>query len=164
MLMLIFRIKDHWYALETTHVVEIVPRIPLREIPSGQPYLAGFLNYRGTIVPILDLARLIEQQTSCPHLSTRIMMIQYPVPQDSRLCHLGLIAEQVTETLNPATREIRPLNLDSPRSNYLGGMLLDDRGMIQCIDLDKLFSFLRSENALPTLPGAAPSLTIPTSP
>lgn len=154
MLMLIFRIKDHWYALETTHVVEIVPRIPLREIPSGQPYLAGFLNYRGTIVPILDLARLIEQQPSCAHLSTRIIMIQYPVPQNSSFHHLGLIAEQVTETLNPALHDIRPLNLDSPQSDYLGGMLLDNRGMIQCLDLDKLFSFLRSDNILPALPGS----------
>ena len=161
MLMLICQIKSHWYALEATHVVEVIPRVPLRQVPNTPPYIAGLLNYRGTIVPIIDLSILIENETpSQPYLSTRIIMIRYQVAGHQAWQSLGLIAEQVTETLNPSAKDIKPLNLETQGSDYLGGMILNDRGMVQCIDLDKLFVFLRSDPLLTVLtppPSLAPS-------
>ena len=181
MLFLIFQVQSRWYALEASQVVEVIPRVQLREIPNAPSFVSGLLNYRGIIIPVIDLGIFLEGKITSPYLSTRIMIIQYPVqhsrtsqspdsnptqpdsPQHPNMQHkiqyLGLIAEQVTETLERSPADIIDPTLPTQSGHYLGGMLLDDRGMIQYLGMDKLVANLgshallgavqRSENSAP---------------
>ncbi|MFZ9737281.1 MAG: chemotaxis protein CheW [Prochlorotrichaceae cyanobacterium] len=151
MLLLIFQVRSRWYALEASQVVEVIPRVHLREVPNAPPFVSGLLNYRGIIIPVIDLGTFLEGKGATPYLSTRIMIIQYQVQQKSQpntVQYLGLIAEQVTETLERSLSDIIDPTLPTQKGHYLGGMLLDDRGMIQYLGMDKLVTNLGSHALL----------------
>ena len=99
MLMLLFSCEDALYALDSTQVVEVIPRVILRKVHRVPEYVAGLFNYRGEIVPVLDLSHLIQGKPSISYLSTRIIMVNY-LDKDNNKRYLGLMAERVTETLN----------------------------------------------------------------
>ena len=142
MLMLLFYVGDNLYALDSSQVVEVIPRVIVRKIHHVPEYVAGLFKYRGTIVPVIDICHLIQGKPSSSHLSTRIIMVNYNGKDNNKL-YLGLMAERVTETLNKPESALvdaggRGQLEQSPP--YLGEMIMDDKGMIQRIRLEYLLS------------------------
>jgi chemotaxis-related protein WspB len=141
MLILLFRAGNDLYAIESFYVIEVIPQVTLRNVYHVPDYVAGLFNYRGKIVPVIDLCHLIQGHPSCSHLSTRIMMVSHP-RKDGSLQYLGLMAEQVTETLNKPDIELVS-GIHAEEAPYLGNMFVDERGMIQQIRLEQLFADAR---------------------
>lgn len=140
MLILLFYVGDDLYALDSSQVVEVIPRVILRKIHHAPDYVAGLFNYRGAIVPVIDLCHLIQGKPSRSHLSTRIIMVNYLAKGNTKHC-IGLMAERVTETLNKPDTELvdTGMHLDEDHP-YLGEMIMDEKGMIQRIRLEYLLS------------------------
>ena len=97
MLLLLFTLGQHRYALAARQVIEVVPLAELKEIPRAPDYVAGVLNYRGTPVPVLDLTRMNQNYPSRVCMSTRIILVNYNASGATPNI-LGLMAERVTET------------------------------------------------------------------
>jgi len=138
MLLLLFHAADNLYALDISHVIEVIPIVALRKIPHVPAYVAGVFNYRGTIVPVIDLCHVI-QKTSCrSRFSTRIIMVNHTA-KDGGNYRLGLMAERVTETLSRPDIDAKNAAVvdDTP---YLGEMFMDDHGMIQRIHWEHLLT------------------------
>ena len=148
MLMLLFYIGDDLYALDSSQVVEIIPRVFLRKIHHAPKYVAGLFNYRGAIVPVLDLCHLIQDKPSRSYLSTRIIMVNYLAKDNTRHC-FGLMAERVTETLNKSDTELADTDMPLDEAHpYLGKIIMDEKGMIQRIRLEYLLSDSQHRNLL----------------
>ncbi|MDX2097287.1 MAG: chemotaxis protein CheW [Leptolyngbyaceae cyanobacterium bins.59] len=147
MLMLLFYAGNDLYAIESSRVVEVIPRVALRKIHHVPEYVAGLFNYRGAIVPVIDLCHLIQGTPSRSHLSTRIIMVSYP-RKDQTLQYVGLMAERVTETLNKPDHELIDSEIQMHEAPYLGGMIMDEKGMIQRIRLEQLFADSRHMHLL----------------
>jgi len=140
MLMLLFYVGNDLYALDTAQVVEVIPRVVLRKIHHAPDYVAGLFNYRGLIVPVIDLCHLIQGKPSRSYLSTRIIIVDYIAKDNTKRC-MGLMTERVTETLNKPDNEV--IDTDAPVDEahpYLGNMMMDEKGMIQHIRLEYLLS------------------------
>jgi len=149
MLFLLFHVENNVYALETSHVVEVIPIVILRKVYLAPDYMAGLFNYRGVIIPVIDFSYLLKGTPSRFYLSTRIIILNYP-NKDNTARYLGLIAEQVTETLNKPDSELVDLGINVPDASYLSQMMIDEKGLIQCIKLEQLLAnsqqlFLLSE-------------------
>ena len=86
MLMLLFSLGQDRYAIESSQVVEVVSIVNLRKIPHTPDYVAGVFNYRGLIVPVIDLCSLTQGYPSHARFSTRIILVNYPGADHT---HLG---------------------------------------------------------------------------
>ncbi len=75
MLLLTFRAAENLYAIDVARVVEVVPRINLRQLPHAPIFLTGVFDYRGKIVPVVDLGVLLGSQSCRDRLSTRIILV-----------------------------------------------------------------------------------------
>ncbi|HEY9662819.1 MAG TPA: chemotaxis protein CheW [Allocoleopsis sp.] len=139
MLMLVFYVGKNLYAIESSRVVEVIPRVSYREVHHVPEYVAGVFNYRGSIVPVIDLCRLIRGTPSKNYLSTRVMMVSYP-RSDNTLRYVGLMAERVIEALDKAEADFKDAGIQTNQAPYLGGIITDRKGMIQRIRLEQLFS------------------------
>lgn len=95
MLALAFRLGDTRYALRTLDVVEVLPRRPLRDLPAAPAGIVGLLPYRGTLTPVVDLCRVLLGRDCAPRRSTRIVVVELPDGDQTRL--IGLLAEQVLD-------------------------------------------------------------------
>ncbi len=111
--------------------------VNLKEILHGPDFFAGLCNYRGSIVPIIDLRQLIQGQPCEHRLSTRIILIDYFKP-DLSLTILGLMAERVTEAVMKPKNALIPASVSMQNAPYLGGIMMEQNTMIQYIDVDRL--------------------------
>jgi chemotaxis-related protein WspB len=137
MLFLQFQIGSDRYAMEARSVVEVIPMLGLKQIPQAPKGVAGMFNYRGEAVPALDLAELTTGLPAAERLSTRILVIRLDGnSQGSRL--VGVIAEHATSIFRRRPEEFVDTGLASGSAPYLGPVLLDDQGVIQWIQEQKL--------------------------
>mgnify|MGYP001770908697 CR=1 FL=1 len=136
MLLLLFYIDENIYAIDSTHVTEVLPLVMLRKVYQVPNHVAGVFKYRSCIVPVIDLCQLIRGEACRSRYSTRIIMIQYNTKNGDR-AYVGLLAERVTETL------AQP-NLTTPTqssdASYLGEVFMHEKGMIQRLRWESLIS------------------------
>lgn len=137
MLFLLFQIGRDRYALEASQIVEILPLVTLKKIPRTPPGVAGLFNYHGVLVPAMDLSELATGQPAAPRLSTRLILVNYPIDAEKRHV-LGLMAEMATETIHLDPAMFKDAGVAMPEAPFLGPVAKDGRGLIQRIEVKDL--------------------------
>jgi len=137
MLLLLFEIGEGRYAIGTNEIVEIIPLVKTKKIPMAPNYIVGLMNYRGTPVPVVDLSLLIESSPSEPRLSTRIILVRFSTENNEKHL-LGLIAQQITETIKTKLKSIPSSGVLMDEALYLDKFETDDKGMVQWFDIKKM--------------------------
>lgn len=143
MVILLFSLGDMKFSINCEKVREVVPMVALEKAPNAPAPFAGFFNYRGMIVPVIDLCQFIHGRPCEVRLSTRIILVDY-AKEDGSPRVLGLLAEQVTETVRKSKDAILSPGIPTEESAYLGGIIMEGKNMIQYIDLERLPNFFRS--------------------
>ena len=137
MLFLLIQLGNDRYAVETRQVVEVLPLLSLKRIPRAPSCVAGAFNYRGAPVPVVDLSELTTGHPSRPRLSTRIVLVNYPLESGGHRI-LGLIAEQATTTIRLEPADFRDVGVTIDEAPYLGPVAKEEHGLIQRLELKKL--------------------------
>ncbi len=134
MLLLLFNIAGQRYGLNADQVVEVAPQVCLNPIPQAPGYIAGLFDYRGQPVPVIDLCQLINRQPCRACMTTRIIMLSYTQETGhSRI--LGLLAEQVTETVKRDHEALRNADISIAEAPWLGSLIKDSEGLLQLIEV-----------------------------
>ena len=137
MLLLLFEIGNGRYALETSQIIEIVPLVNLKKIPTTPAYVAGLMNYRGEGIPVIDLCQLVDNTPFEDALSTRIIIVSYPIKNLGDQ-PLGLIANNVTETVRTKLIKPPPTGVFMDSSLYNGEETQGTSDMIQWFDVKRM--------------------------
>jgi chemotaxis-related protein WspB len=136
MLALFFEIGDDVYAIPARFVVEVVPKVGLREVARAPSWLAGMFAYRGGVLPVVDLCRRVFDRSCRDRLSSRIVVVERSGDGDSAARRYGMLVESVTE--------VRPLpegaaaSLALPEAPYVKATVLDGGQLIQLLDVDRV--------------------------
>jgi chemotaxis-related protein WspB len=160
MLLLTLTAGTNQYAVDAARVIEVVPKVELRTVPHGPAALAGFLGYRGHVLPVLDLSLLLANTPSRDCLSTRIILVDARPSDHSEQDHdsaavrddaetarptrkpaatpLGLIAERVTDLAYVQPDQIVPSPIVLPNAPYLGAIIQMEQAMVQLILVEQL--------------------------
>ncbi len=134
MLTVRFQLGDQSFAIDAEQVEIVIPALPLRSVPGAPAYVAGRFEYRGQIVPVIDLCRLVLDRTLTLGLSSRYLLVRYPRKQGGRAL-LGLWAERVTETLEVPNERLNNGGVTPPDAKYLGRIFTtDDDEIVQCVE------------------------------
>ncbi|MEM6453041.1 MAG: chemotaxis protein CheW [Cyanobacteria bacterium P01_D01_bin.105] len=145
--MLLLRAGSERYGLGTKCIVEIIHRVELRQSHQVPSTVAGRFNYHGQMVPVIDLSQLLGGSASRPALGTRIILVKL-AGSGERPQLLGLLAEQVTETLEAKQLTSVAESIKSTRHSYLEKHLLYQQESIQCLNIDKLFAEMIQQEGL----------------
>jgi chemotaxis-related protein WspB len=132
----IWTIGDDRYAIESDRVVEVVPVVEVRELPKCPAWVCGLMNYRGTLVPLVDMAMLIADRPAVRCRATRIVVIRLD-DMDGEM--LGLLVENLESVEHCAfeSTQAHP-GLKVPDAPYLGAVALAADGAIQLVDVESL--------------------------
>ncbi|PTQ87877.1 chemotaxis protein CheW [Agitococcus lubricus] len=139
-LYLLFNIGTDRYALSANEIVEVTHLRPLKQLLAVPEWIAGLLNYRQQMVPVLDLAARTGLPSARDKTSTRIVIVQYQATEDifAPVYLLGLILEQATDTLRCLAQDFHDYGVHHPESAYLGPVLAHTQGLIQRITIPHL--------------------------
>jgi chemotaxis-related protein WspB len=156
MLVLTFQIGSNHLALEVGRVHEIVPCVRLQPVACSPPWLVGVFIYRGQVVPVIDLHRLLGVGECPVHLSTRIILVPHVFDRQERL--VGLLAAKVADVREMQPPSSTPTRL-VPRLEVgneagrpdLGPVLVDGQEIIHLVELDRLLPEL-SDRKLTLVP------------
>jgi purine-binding chemotaxis protein CheW len=99
---LTFRLQGDEYALAVADVVEVLSMVALTRMPEARPWLAGMLNLRGRIVPVIDLRRRLGFPVRPIGLDTPVIVVH--------ACDrpVGLIVDEMTEVLTLPADALAP--------------------------------------------------------
>lgn len=132
---LAFRVGADEVALDVRAVVEVVPRVRLRQPTGGPPWLAGLFVYRSQVVPVLDLFRLAGVGDCPVDLSSRIILVNRPGGTPGQ--YLGLLAAGVAN-LRAVPEGLPTVALARPDQPDLGPLVVDGSGLLRLLDLERL--------------------------
>jgi chemotaxis-related protein WspB len=136
MLVLTFQIGSNRMALDVRRVREVVPLIRLQPVGSAPAWLAGVFIYRGGVVPVIDLHRLLGAGECPPHLSTRIILVSDSRAGADQL--LGLLATQVADIRDVGAPAPSSASWTVPGQPDLGQVLVDGREILHLVELSRL--------------------------
>jgi chemotaxis-related protein WspB len=129
MLALAFRAGASPLAVAVRQVVEVLPRMPLREPTLAPPAVVGLLPYRGTLTPVVDLCQIAAGRPAARELGTRIILVEIGEGTQRRL--LGLLAEDVGELL-PMRNTVAGLRLSE--APWLGAHIAEHPDLPQLVE------------------------------
>ena len=164
MLALVFSLGETRYAVDSHKVLEVVPVAHLKAVPKAPPYVAGLLNYRGVVVPVIDLCQLAGGAPCRRVLSSRILLVKYRGSASEHT--LGVMAESVTDTVHVEEESLADSGIHIDEAAYLGRLAVatDDASMLQLVEVDELIPsdvrdalFRRDGDANPGSPAAVES-------
>lgn len=146
--MLLFQVGEDHYVIPCKRIVEVIPLVKLQKLSQAPTYVTGLLNYRGEIIPVIDLCELLTKNKHSYKFSTRIIVVNYMSEQQTPYL-LGLIAEKVTETLNIQETELNYPKIPVNTPFYLGETIIAQDEMIFCLNIDSLLSESQLKAILP---------------
>lgn len=139
MLYLLFQAGGQRYALDVSIVVEVIPLVDYEALVVAPAGVAGFFNYHGQPVLLMDLSRLITGRDSRKWMSSRIIVVRRGKDPSRESGVLGLLAEQATGTLR-TTEQAFQHDLRTDRAAHLGLIAVESGQMIQRIEVDSLMT------------------------
>lgn len=140
MLLLIFRVTDDLYAIRAERVVEVVPQVPLRNVPHAPEFLTGLFDYRGRVVPVVDLALLMGRRACPSRLSTRIIVVDAAPANTTERSLLGLVGEQVSDVKRFDDAQVVFPSMGLEQAPYLGTIVRADDGLVQVVEVDRVLT------------------------
>jgi len=136
MMVLLFKVDNDCYGMDVASVVELVPYMVLQKLPKAPEFIAGLLNYRGSIVPVVDLTMLLVNRPTRQLLSSRIILTRPTISGGARF--VGLLAEQVTEASKIPDDEFSDTGLKGDQSIFVDKLAVRPEGLVQHINVDLL--------------------------
>lgn len=132
MLFLLIHLGHDRYLIDARQVAEVLPLVEIMPLPQAPPAVVGVLDYRGTLVPVLDLTQLMLNRPAERRLHTRIVLIRH-APDDHRATALlGLIVEKVTETRRVGKAGFEHSGIAGA---HAGSVVTDREGLAQRLDI-----------------------------
>ncbi|MCW8893324.1 MAG: chemotaxis protein CheW [Deltaproteobacteria bacterium] len=124
-----FKVGYETYALELTEIQEIVEQQQIHEFPGSPAVVAGAIGFHGRIVPVIDLAKLLDFPTG--RIGSRLIVLineRGPVALG-----VDLVGSIVTLDISRANRI-----QNYAERQYIRDIVNWGGGMMSLIDLDQL--------------------------
>lgn len=103
---LTFMLGSKVYGVEILNIREIISYGEITELPMMPEFIAGVINLRGSVVPIVDLSQRVLGKPVTASKRTSIIILD--IKKDGVSIELGIIVDTVQEVLDIETGQIEP--------------------------------------------------------
>lgn len=139
---LTFEVAHEEYAIEIHRVREILVYTSLTSVPRAPEFIAGVMNLRGSVVPVVDLRNKLGLPPTTITGTTCVVIVD--IQCDEQTSHVGLLADDVRQVMSLAPEDIEPAPAFGTKIDlaFLRGMgdLGDHFALI--LDIDRLLTAL----------------------
>lgn len=132
MQVVVFKIGDEQFAVETSKVQSINDIMEITKVPKAPSHIKGLINLRGNIISLMDINLLLDIEKGNSEQNNIIIL----EAQDELV---GVTVDQVDEVLDIEEEMIEKLDSDRKKAFIKGVINFKDR-IVTLIDIDKLLS------------------------
>jgi chemotaxis-related protein WspB len=131
-LYLLIKLGADRYAIDADSVVEVLPIVRLKSMPSAPIGIVGMMSFRGSVIPVMDM-NIVAFGTPTPQrLMTRIIIVRYRLHDiGTDTAHFGLLVPEVLHTAHFDASSFARVGLAGDRAPYLGPVLTTPDGVLQ---------------------------------
>lgn len=146
-----FMVYDEIYGLPIEQIIEISTVFPTTPVPRTSDFVLGIGNMRGSVMPVIDLARRLKLGKITANRETRVLIVRHADEPH------GIVVDRVLEVISlpPEEMENTPGGIGSTRADFILGLGRDRKRLIIILDLstvlaerDFLLSKFRRDRAL----------------
>lgn len=132
---LTFILGDEQYGVDILRVKEIRGWEALREMHDVPAYVKGVLDFRGVIIPVVDL-RIRFGIDKVEYLPTTVIIVL--ASEDDNM--MGIVVDSVSDVLSVKNSDMKsaPSLGSHINTDYVLGMVSLESGMIMLVDSDRL--------------------------
>ncbi len=133
MQIVVFKLGDEHFAVETDRVQSINDIMSITRVPKAPKYIKGLINLRGSIKSLVDLNLLLNVN----HENEQNNIIILTVEDEE----IGILVDEVEEVLDIEEKSIQKLDKDADKSQpYIKGILNYEDKLLTIIDIDKILN------------------------
>ncbi|MCX8111553.1 MAG: chemotaxis protein CheW [Syntrophorhabdaceae bacterium] len=137
---LTFKLGEEVFAMDVSHVREILEFTGVTKVPKTPDYMRGVINLRGSVVPVLDLRLKFGMSMTEKTVNTCIIVLE--VSLEGEKIVLGALVDSVQEVfeLDPEQIEPPPRIGIQIKTDFIKGMGKRNDHFIIILDIDRLFT------------------------
>lgn len=131
MQIVVFTLKDNYYAIESKHVEEISKMTKSTIVPNSNYWVEGLINLRGEIITLVNISKLL--QISEENCYNNIVIIH--LNEET----LGLMVNKVEEVIDVDKTMIEKVYSQKIKKNGVVGLIQLNNNIVNYLDLEQLF-------------------------
>jgi purine-binding chemotaxis protein CheW len=143
---LTFDLHGETFALEAELVREVLDLLPETPVPGAQPHVSAVINFRGRIIPLIDLRVAFDMPVDGATIDNRIVVIEHPLDGEPAL--IGLRADkvhEVTAITDDDSKEPPRVGMRW-RADFIRRLVRRSGDVIVVPDLDRIFAAIREDS------------------
>lgn len=130
MQVVIFKLGDEQFAVETAKVQGINDIMEITRVPKAPYYIKGLINLRGNVISLLDINLLLNIDNNGKMEQSNIIILNM---EDE---HIGITVDEVDEVLEVDEDSIE--KADDNKRTYVKGIINFKNRVVTLIDIDKV--------------------------
>ena len=137
---LTFQLGEEVFALDVSHVREILEFTTVTKVPKTPDYMRGVINLRGSVVPVLDMRLKFGLTEIEKTVDTCIIVVEVTCEGETTV--IGALVDSVQEVFELEHDQIEPAPKIGTqlKTGFVKGMGKKDDRFIILLDIDKVFS------------------------
>ena len=131
MQIVVFKLGEEHFAVETEKVQSINDMMEITIVPNAPSYIKGLINLRGNIKSLVDINLLLNANSTGEQQNIIILTVEDE--------EIGITVDEVEEVLVIDENLIQKMD-DEQTSPYIKGILNYNNILLTIIDIDKLLN------------------------
>ena len=135
---LIFKMQDGLFALNVSSVLEVLEDQHVAKVPNTPEHIRGVINFRGDILPIIDLREILHLSAS----ESSEVVIVLEIETGHHGLRIGAVADGVIGVVLIPELSIESaidLNFDFSKE-YVDGIFKHESSFVTILDVNKVFA------------------------
>jgi purine-binding chemotaxis protein CheW len=133
----VFKLGKEEFGIDIMNVKEIIPYQESIHVPNTPNFIEGIINYRGNVIPIVNLKERFKLGIGETTKDTRIIVINLDEKE------IGFIVDEASQTLRLEEEQIDPtpdIISGVDRRYIIGVGKIDEDRLLILIDLEKILT------------------------
>ncbi len=137
---LTFMMGSDEYGVDILAVQEIHCWVEPRPMPNTPDYIRGVIDWRGTIVPIIDLRVRFHYPDASYNTTTVVIILKTTLANSEQECVIGIVVDAVADVYDVAIGDLKksPSLGSKVDTKYIKGITKIKDSMIIILDLEKM--------------------------
>jgi len=137
---LTFVLNAEVYGINILNIKEIIDYGHVTRVPLMPEFIAGVINLRGSVVPVVNLALRFSMQASERTKRSSIVILE--IKYEEQKMEIGVTVDVVNEVLDILSNEIEsaPMFGTKIRTDFISGMGKLDGELLVLLDIENILS------------------------